>query len=150
MSTELQETHSAIIQRTADSLITSLSLLMPESGFTARLDHTSYFTRYNMQGELLMRARKASLGALLCDYERNYGEPHELDDDWFMIENVADAASMRLYPNPIVPVDQNKALQGAMGEHSEGARMFREIQAIAAGRHGDWSLSSVALRPFFY
>ena len=150
MNTTLQQTHSAIIQRTADSLITSLSLLMPESGLTARLDHTSYFTRYNMQGEALMRARKASLGALLCDYERNYGVAHEVDNDWFMIENVADAASMRLYSNPIVPVDQNKALHGAMGEHSEGARMFREIQAIAAGRHGDWSLSSVALRPFFY
>ena len=145
-----QQMHATLIQRTADSLITTLSLLIPESGFKARLDHTSYFTRYNMQGEALMRARKASLGALLCDFERNYGVAHDVDADWFIIENVADAASQRLYTNPIQPVDQNKALEGSMGEHSEGAKMFREIQALAAGRTGDWSLSAVALRPFFF
>jgi hypothetical protein len=145
-----QQMHDTLIQRTADSLITSLSLLIPESGFTARLDHTSYFTRYNMQGEALMKARKASLGALLCDYERNYGVAHAVDDDWFLIENVADAASKRLYTNPIQPVDQDKALEGASGEHSEGAKMFREIQALASGRNGDWSLSAIALRPFFF
>lgn len=146
----MRELHNTLIQRTADSLITTLSLLMPESGFSARLDHTSYFTRYNMQGEALMKARKASLGALLCDYERIYGEPHEIDDSWFLLENVADAASARLYTNPIVPVDQEQALRGSMGEHSEGAVMFREIQAIAAGRNGQWSLSAIALKPFFY
>jgi hypothetical protein len=145
--------HSAMIERTASSLITSLSLLIPESGFKAELSHTSYFTRYNMQGTTLMKARKESLGAMLCDYARKYKEPHPVDADWFLIENVADAASNRLFPHSeIVPVDHDLALEGlrTIDTAHEGVQMFNEIRRIATGNLSDWPLSCVALRPFFH
>lgn len=150
--TNQQSIHSAMIDRTAASLMTSLSLLIPESGFSATLSHTAYFTRYNMQGDTLMQARKESIGAMLCDYERIYGEPHPLDNDWFLLENVADAASNRLFPSKtIVPVDQNLALEGLSTADTDhpGVQMFREVQRIATDAE-NWPLSCEALRPFFH
>lgn len=141
--------HTQMISRTADSLITTLSLLIPESGYSAKLDHGSYFTRYNMQGTSLMLQRKASIGAMLCDFERIYGEPHPFDAHWWELEDIADAAAMRLYPNKIKPVDQNMALAGLNRETDTPVRMFREIHKIATG-DTDWALSKAVLRPFFH
>lgn len=144
-----QQMHADMIQRTADSLITTLSLLIPESGYSAKLDHTSYFTRYNMQGTTLMLQRKASIGAMLCDYERIYGEAHAFDAYWWELEDIADAAAMRLYPNPIRPVEQSLALSGLKREDEAPVKMFREVQRIATG-DTDWVLSKAVLRPFFH
>ena len=146
----MKKMHTDMIQRTADSLITTLSLLIPESGYSAKLDHTSYFTRYNMQGTTLMLQRKASIGAMLCDFERIYGEAHPFDAYWWELEDIADAAAMRLYPNnPIRPVEQSLALAGFKREDEAPVQMFREVQRIATG-DTDWALSKAVLRPFFH
>lgn len=145
----MKKMHTDMIQRTADSLITTLSLLIPESGYSAKLDHTSYFTRYNMQGTTLMLQRKASIGAMLCDFERIYGEAHPFDAYWWELEDIADAAAMRLYPNPIRPVEQSLALAGLKRDDETPVQMFREVQRIATG-DTDWVLSKAVLRPFFH
>lgn len=144
-----QEQHDAIITRTANSLKTTLSLILPEAGFSPLLPVENYFTRYNMQGTQLLKARKASVGAMLGDYERIYGETHELDAEWWDIEDAADAAAFRLYDNPIQKVNQDRALEGAKTEACDGVKIFREVQRIATGET-EWTLSRAALSVFFH
>ena len=146
--TDQQSMHSDIINSTAESIMTTLSLLIPEAGYKAIKDPTSYFTRFNMAGTDNLLIRKEAVGAMLCDYERIYGEVHPLDAQWDLLENVCDAAAHRLYPHPVQIVEQDKALHGARFEHEFGVRMFREVQKMATG-DTEWALSRGALNPLF-
>lgn len=135
--------HSALLYRGLASLKTSLATLVPWGPYSIdnAIDLQGYHARFNLTSARVLRARLEIFSASLADYEDVNGEPHPLDDEFFMVENVTQAARMHLLDVPFMAMDPLHASGGDLD-------MWNASKIIAQGG-SNLPRMGAALAPFF-
>ena len=145
--TVTQDNLSAIIDRTFDSLTTTVGLLIPETRLVQPwqappVDPRGYFCQYQLSSRAVLKQRMIVLNAALTEYEYLYRKPHPRDDDWFNLEDAAAAACERLLPTKFHGINLD------MAANNENSSMLYVVRTIASGG-SNLTLISEALKPFF-
>jgi len=135
--------HSAMLYRGLASLKTSLATLVPWGPFDIdnAIDLQGYHARFNLTSSRVLRARLEVFSASLADYEDVNGEPHPLDDEFFMVENVTHAAQKHLLDVPFMAMDPLHASGGDLD-------MWNRSLSVAQGG-SNLPRTGAALAPFF-
>ena len=135
--------HSAMLYRGLASLKTSLATLVPWGPFDIdnAIDLQGYHARFNLTSSRVLRARLEVFSASLADYEDVNGEPHPLDDEFFMVENVTHAAQKHLLDVPFMAMDPLHASGGDLD-------MWHASKIVAQGG-SNLPRMGAALAPFF-
>ena len=135
--------HSAMLYRGLASLKTSLATLVPWGPFSIdnTIDLQGYHARFNLTSARVLRSRLEIFSASLEDFEEVNGEPHPLDDEFFMVENVTQAARMHLLDVPFMAMDPLHASGGDLD-------MWNKSVIVAQGG-SNLPRMGAALAPFF-
>lgn len=106
--------HDGLIRRNFNCLTPVLSVLVPSSPFTLQSEKSldTYSVQYNFQSSRVLRNRLELFSASLQDWEDLYGERHELDDRFWMTENVTQAARSRLLDVAYNPINVDVMTMG--------------------------------------
>ena len=145
--TVTQENLSAIIDRTFDSLSTTVGLLIPETRLVQPwqdppVDPRGYFCQYQLSSRAVLKQRMIVLNAALTEYEYLYRTVHPRDNDWSNLEDAAAAACERLLPTKFHGINLD------MAETNGNSSMLYAVRTIASGG-SNLTLVSQALKPFF-
>ena len=145
--TVTQDNLSAIIDRTFDSLSTTVGLLIPETRLVQPwqdppVDPRGYFCQYQLSSRAVLKQRMIVLNAALTEYEHLYRQPHPRDNEWANLEDAAAAACDRLLPTKFHGINLD------MAANNENTGMLYAVRNIASGG-SNLTLVSEALKPFF-
>jgi len=135
--------HSAMLYRGLASLKTSLATLVPWGPFSIdnTIDLQGYHARFNLTSSRVLRARLEIFSASLEDFEDVNGYAHPLDDEFFMVENVTQAAQKHLLDVPFTAMDPLHASGGDLD-------MWKSSVIVAQGG-SNLPRMGAALAPFF-
>ena len=134
----------AMLRRNFDSLTTTLAVLVPWGPYSIsdRIDLHSYHSKFNLLSARVLSARLEVVSANLADWEyHSSGIKHELDDDFYQLEDVTAAARMHLLDVPFDAMDPLLASGGNV-DLWEGGRIIAEGGS-------NLKFSAAALAPFF-
>lgn len=134
----------AMLRRNFDSLTTALAVLVPWGPYSIsdRIDLQSYHSKFNLLSARVLSARLEVVSANLADWEyHNSGIRHELDDAYYELEDVTEAARMHLLDVPFDAMDPLHASGGNVEQWEFG-------KTIAEGG-SNLQFSAAALAPFF-
>ena len=134
----------AMLRRNYDSLTTALATLVPWGPYSIsdRIDLQSYHSKFNLLSGRVLQARLEVVSANLADWEyHNSGIKHELDDDFYQLEDVTQAARLHLLDVPFDAMDPLHASGGNVDQWNFG-------KLIAQGG-SNLIFSGPALAPFF-
>ena len=135
--------HSAMLHRGLASLKTSLATLVPWGPYSIdnTIDLQGYHARFNLTSSRVLRARLEIFSASLADFEEVNGYTHPLDDEFFMVENVTQAAQKHLLDVPFMAMDPLHASGGDLD-------MWNMSVQVAQGG-SNLPRVGAALSPFF-